>query len=79
MTDYQCYIFYTFFLSNLQQYTPEFFSTNKHKKNFAKSFRALSKVFFLIIFLRFYFLYNSKYSRTISKSSKWCLTPLISW
>ena len=39
--------FYTFFLSNLQQYTPEFFSTNKHKKNFAKSFRALSKVYFL--------------------------------
>ena len=39
--------FYTFFLSNLQQYTPEFFSTNKHKKNFAKSFRALSKVYYL--------------------------------
>ena len=39
--------FYTFFLSNLQQYTPEFSSTNKHKKNFAKSFRALSKVYFL--------------------------------
>ena len=39
--------FYTFFLSNLQQYTPEFFSTNKHKKNIAKSFRALSKVYFL--------------------------------
>ena len=41
-------IFFTlFFLPNLQQYTPEFFSTNKHKKNFAKSFRALSKVYYL--------------------------------
>ena len=47
MTDYQCYIFYTFFLPNLQQYTPEFFSTNKHKKNFAKSPKTLSKVYFL--------------------------------
>ena len=39
--------FILFFLPNLQQYTPEFFSTNKHKKNFAKSFRALSKVYYL--------------------------------
>ena len=38
--------FILFFLLNLQQYTPEFFSTNKHKKNFTKSFRALSKVYF---------------------------------
>ena len=39
--------FILFFLPNLQQYTPEFFSTNKHKKNFAKSPKTLSKVYFL--------------------------------
>ena len=35
--------FYTFFLSNLQQYTPEFFSTNKHKKTLLRVLGLLAK------------------------------------
>ena len=37
-------IFFTlFFLPNLQQYTPEFFSTNKHKKTLLRVLGLLAK------------------------------------
>ena len=71
--------FYTFFLPNLLQYTPEFLAQISTKKTLLRVLRLLAKFFSKLYFLRFYFLYNSKNSRTISKSSKWCLTPLISW